>query len=103
MFLRESADNRCFTGGSSGASARPYLTIAGGLGAARKGAHYHPCITIHFDPDILNWFREKLNERGGGNYQTMMNDALRSCIHYQDKMLEETIRKVIKEELRSQG
>jgi uncharacterized protein (DUF4415 family) len=59
-------------------------------------------ITIRFDPDILNWFREKLNERSGGNYQTM-NDALRSCIHYLDKMLEETIRKVIKEELRSQG
>ena len=33
----------------------------------------------------------------------MMNDALRSYIQYQDKMLEETIRKVIREELRAQG
>ncbi|MFZ5449133.1 MAG: BrnA antitoxin family protein [Thermodesulfobacteriota bacterium] len=34
-------------------------------------------ITIRIDADILNWFREKVSERGGGNYQTMMNDALR--------------------------
>jgi uncharacterized protein (DUF4415 family) len=60
-------------------------------------------ITIRIDAAILNWFREKVNEKGGGNYQTMMNDALRSYIQYQDKMLEETIRKVIREELRAQG
>ncbi len=60
-------------------------------------------ITIRIDADILNWFREKVNERGGGNYQTMMNEALRSHIQFQDKMLEETIRKVIREELRTQG
>jgi hypothetical protein len=55
------------------------------------------------DADILNWFREKVNERGGGNYQTMMNDALRAYIQHQDQTLEETIRKVIREELRAQG
>ena len=60
-------------------------------------------ITIRIDPDILNWFREKVNERGGGNYQTMMNEALRSFIQCQDKVLEETLRKVIREELRAQG
>lgn len=58
-------------------------------------------ITIRIDADILNWFREKVNEQGGGNYQTMMNDALRSYIQDQDKILEETIRKVIREELRA--
>jgi uncharacterized protein (DUF4415 family) len=60
-------------------------------------------ITIRIDADILNWFREKVNERGGGNYQTMMNDALRSYVQHQDQTLEETIRKVIREELRAQG
>ena len=60
-------------------------------------------ITIRIDADILNWFRDKVNEKGGGNYQTMMNDALRSYIQHQDKTLEETIRKVIREELRTQG
>jgi uncharacterized protein (DUF4415 family) len=59
-------------------------------------------ITIRLDADILNWFRQQVNDRGGGNYQTMINDALRSYIQVQDKMLEETIRKVIREELRAQ-
>ena len=60
-------------------------------------------ITIRIDTDILNWFREQVNARGGGNYQTMMNDALRAYIRHQDKTLEETLRKVIREELQAQG
>jgi uncharacterized protein (DUF4415 family) len=60
-------------------------------------------ITIRIDTDTLNWFREQVNSRGGGNYQTMMNDALRAYIQHHDKMLEETLRKVIREELRAQG
>jgi uncharacterized protein (DUF4415 family) len=59
-------------------------------------------ITIRIDADILNWFRERVSERGGGNYQTMMNEALRVYIQSKDKTLEETIRKVIREELRAQ-
>jgi uncharacterized protein (DUF4415 family) len=58
-------------------------------------------ITIRLDADILNWFRQQVNDRGGGNYQTMINDALRSYIQVEDKMLEETLRKVIREELRA--
>jgi len=60
-------------------------------------------ITIRIDADILNWFREKVTERGGGNYQTMMNEALRTYIQSKDKTLEETLRKVIREELRAQA
>jgi uncharacterized protein (DUF4415 family) len=60
-------------------------------------------ITIRIDTDILNWFRDQVNARGGGNYQTMMNEALRSYIRHQDKPLEETLRKVIREELRAQS
>jgi uncharacterized protein (DUF4415 family) len=60
-------------------------------------------ITIRIDTDILNWFREQVNAKGGGNYQTMMNEALRAYIQHQDKLLEETLRKVIREELRAQG
>jgi len=51
----------------------------------------------------LNWFREQVNARGGGNYQTTMNEALRAYIRHQDKTLEETLRKVIREELQAQG
>jgi len=28
-------------------------------------------ITIRLDRDIVNWFRSKVEEQGGGNYQTM--------------------------------
>ena len=60
-------------------------------------------ITIRIDTDLLNWFREQVNARGGGNYQTMMNEALRAYIRHQDKTLEDTLRKVIREELQAQG
>ena len=60
-------------------------------------------ITIRIDTDLLNWFREQVNARGGGNYQTMMNEALRAYIQHQDQTLEETLRKVIREELQAQG
>ena len=60
-------------------------------------------ITIRIDTDLLNWFREQVNARGGGNYQTMMNEALRAYIRQQDKTLEDTLRKVIREELQAQG
>ena len=60
-------------------------------------------ITIRIDTDLLNWFREQVNARGGGNYQTMINEALRAYIRHQDKTLEDTLRKVIREELQAQG
>ncbi len=60
-------------------------------------------ITIRLDSEIINWFRDQVNQKGGGNYQTMINDALRSYIQRQDDLLEETLRRVIREELRGAG
>ncbi|MGB8991028.1 MAG: BrnA antitoxin family protein [Desulfobaccales bacterium] len=37
-------------------------------------------ITIRIDTKILNWFRERVHEAGGGNYQSMINEALKSYI-----------------------
>ncbi len=37
-------------------------------------------ITIRLDTKILNWFRQRVHEAGGGNYQTMINAALKSYI-----------------------
>ena len=37
-------------------------------------------ITIRIDNDILDWFRVRVDAQGGGNYQTMINQALRSCM-----------------------
>ena len=58
-------------------------------------------ITIRIDTDVLNWFRNQVHEAGGGNYQTLINEALREYIRYRDEMLESTLRKVIREELQT--
>lgn len=58
-------------------------------------------ITIRIDTDILNWFRDQTHEAGGGNYQTPINEALREYIQNRDQILEDTLRKVIREELQT--
>lgn len=61
-------------------------------------------ITIRIDDDILDWFREQVHAAGGGNYQSMINDALRSVIEERKKPLEKILRRVVREELkRAQG
>ncbi len=57
-------------------------------------------ITIRLDGDIIAYFKRKVHEAGGGNYQTLMNQALRELIDSDSKPLEERLRKVIREELR---
>jgi len=56
-------------------------------------------ITIRLDRDIIDWFRSKVEEQGGGSYQTMLNDALRKHMESQDQPLEEILRRVVREEL----
>ena len=56
-------------------------------------------ITIRLDDDILAWFREQVHLSGGGNYQTLINDALRQNLEQQREPLEATLRRVLREEL----
>ena len=56
-------------------------------------------ITIRLDDDILSWFREEVHAAGGGNYQTLINNALRQHIQQKREPLEETLRRVLREEL----
>ena len=56
-------------------------------------------ITIRLDDEILAWFREQVHIAGGGNYQTLINTALRQYIRNHREPLEETLRKIIREEL----
>ena len=56
-------------------------------------------ITIRLDNDVLNWFREQATARGGGNYQTMINQVLRDYIYSHQPLLEELLRRVVHEEL----
>lgn len=58
-------------------------------------------ITIRLDNDIIVWFREQVHEAGGGNYQTLINNALRHYIEYQPESWEEVMRRVVREELQN--
>ncbi len=57
-------------------------------------------ITIRIDDDVLDWFRDRVDAAGGGNYQTLMNQALREYILRREERLEETVRRVLREELK---
>lgn len=56
-------------------------------------------ITIFLDNDVLEEFRSKAETAGHG-YQTMINDALREYLDMGQKPLtENTLRRIIQEEL----
>ena len=58
-------------------------------------------VTIRLEKDILEWFYDQVDRAGGGNYQTMINDVLRAFVEgKRQPTLEQTLRKVIREELR---
>jgi len=58
-------------------------------------------VTIRLDKDILDWFRQQVDDAGGGNYQTLINQALRSFMGQKQESLETTLRRVIRDELRA--
>ena len=60
-------------------------------------------VTIRLDDDVLDWFRNEVDRAGGGNYQTLMNLALRDFIDHRREPLEKTLRRVIREELKRAG
>ncbi|MBI4770410.1 MAG: BrnA antitoxin family protein [Chloroflexi bacterium] len=58
-------------------------------------------ITIRLDDDILDWFRGEVDAVGGGNYQTLINGALREYVQRRKEPLEDILRRVVREELHS--
>lgn len=58
-------------------------------------------ITIRLDDEILEWFRNEVHKAGGGNYQTLINKALREYIQHSQEPLEEILRRVVREELQN--
>ena len=56
-------------------------------------------ITIRLDREIVDWFRNVVDQAGGGNYQTLMNSALGEYIEGKTPKLEDTLRRIIREEL----
>jgi len=55
-------------------------------------------ITIRLDNEVIDWFRAHVNGAGGGNYQSLINMALKA--HIQNQGLEKTLRRLIREELK---
>jgi len=58
-------------------------------------------ITIRLDEDMVEWFKKQVHAAGGGNYQTLINSALRQYVEEAQEPLEETLRRVIREELKT--
>ncbi len=60
-------------------------------------------ITIRLDTDVLDWFRGEVEAMGGGNYQTLINKALREYIQRRQEPIEDILRRVVREELHGIG
>jgi hypothetical protein len=71
----------------------------GKLGAVIPASKGKTRITIRIDDDTLQWFRAQVHKAGGGSYQTSINDALHDFIEAQDRQIEDTFRRVLREEL----
>lgn len=54
-------------------------------------------ISIRLDNAVIDYFRAVVEKAGGGNYQTLINDALRA--HIQQRSMLEAVRQVVREEL----
>jgi uncharacterized protein (DUF4415 family) len=69
-------------------------------GAVVRVAKGKTRITIRLDEDVLAWFRAAVERAGGGNYQSLINEALRQHMGRVNEPLESTLRRVIREEMR---
>ncbi|MCX6568993.1 MAG: BrnA antitoxin family protein [Candidatus Aminicenantes bacterium] len=56
-------------------------------------------ITIRLDNEVLEWFRSQVEARGGGSYQSMINDVLKEHVRRGGEALERYLRRIIREEL----
>jgi uncharacterized protein (DUF4415 family) len=81
-------------------AAEPYRDID--FSRARRGQVMGPepgktKISIRLDNRVIDHFRRIVEEAGGGNYQTLINDALVAYI--QQGAVLEAVRRVVREEI----
>ena len=57
-------------------------------------------VTIPLGNHVVDWFRKQVDEAGGGDYQALINAALRSYIQRAEEPIENILRRVIREEMR---
>jgi uncharacterized protein (DUF4415 family) len=61
-------------------------------------------ITIRIDTDLMDYFLGEADASGGAaGYQTLINHALRQYVDGAAPKLEDTLRKIVREELRAAG
>ena len=58
-------------------------------------------ISIRLDNTVIEFFRAVVDRAGGGNYQTLINDALLEHIHRRSTL--DAVRQVVREELAPYG
>jgi uncharacterized protein (DUF4415 family) len=58
-------------------------------------------ITIRLDKEVVEWFKSKVETEGEGNYQTLLNKALREYMAHEHEPIEKVLRRVVREELRA--
>ena len=58
-------------------------------------------ISIRLDNAILDYFRKVVDDAGGGNYQTLINNALADHIHGRSTL--DAVRQVVREEVAPYG
>ena len=71
---------------------------------AKRGAVVKPepgktKISIRLTNAVLEYFQDQVDKAGGGNYQTLINDALLEYIHRSSSL--DAMRQVLREELAS--
>ena len=70
-------------------------------GAVVKSGANKTRITIRLDAEVLEYFKDQVLETGGGSYQALINKALREHMEHQKEPLEQTLRRVLREELKA--
>jgi hypothetical protein len=80
---------------------REYDFSKGRRGPVLKPSPGKTRITIRLDNEVLDWFRARVHAAGGGNYQSLINQALVEHIGARREPLEQTLRRVLREELPS--
>lgn len=81
-------------------AAEPYRDIdfsQAKRGAVVKAEPGKTKISIRLDNSVIESFRALADQAGGGNYQTLINDALVAYLHQQTVL--DAVRQVVREEL----
>lgn len=73
---------------------------------AKRGAIVKPepgktKISIRLDNTVLQYFRSLVDKAGGGNYQTLINNALLEYVHRRSTI--DVVRQAVREELAPYG